>query len=394
MKCNKCGNEMPQGAKFCKYCGAKAEKVQDADLCPSCGSRLENGARFCNNCGTDVLKFKSDTQNNMYKTPSDEVNNQITDNEERAADEAVNNSDASEETSENSISDTADNETANEENPAEKAQPAEEKEHNGNTEVCPHCGTALVPGALFCKGCGRRTDESENTSGDVCKKCGKPLKPNAAFCMGCGAPVENGAASAPSQNQVKQLEKTVKKKTNPAVIVLIVLLALILCGTATLGAYIIINPDSELAALITGNDTDYSEDDRDEDRDDDDKKDEDEDFDEDDEDLDDEDYYDDDYEDEYDDDYYDDEDDYLFPSDSEYITSDYLDGLTRDEVALVRNEIYARHGYVFQTEPFKTYFGNKDWYYPDESFSESDFNSIEKANKDFIVKYEKDKGWR
>ncbi|WP_241428102.1 YARHG domain-containing protein [Clostridium sp. DJ247] len=33
--------------------------------------------------------------------------------------------------------------------------------------------------------------------------------------------------------------------------------------------------------------------------------------------------------------------------------------LSKEELALVRNEIFARHGYVFQTDPYKSYFNGK-----------------------------------
>ncbi|MDO4562995.1 MAG: YARHG domain-containing protein [Clostridia bacterium] len=87
-------------------------------------------------------------------------------------------------------------------------------------------------------------------------------------------------------------------------------------------------------------------------------------------------------------------DDYFFPSDTEYVTREFLDTLNRSEVALLRNEIYARHGYVFGSEPFKTYFEQKAWYIPDPDWTENNFSDIEKANRDLIVAYEREKGWR
>ncbi len=86
--------------------------------------------------------------------------------------------------------------------------------------------------------------------------------------------------------------------------------------------------------------------------------------------------------------------DYIYPSNKEYITKEQLDKLTKDEIALLRNEIYARHGYEFQLQQYKDYFNKKSWYRPSSSFDESMFNSIEKANKDLIVEYEIEKGWR
>lgn len=86
--------------------------------------------------------------------------------------------------------------------------------------------------------------------------------------------------------------------------------------------------------------------------------------------------------------------DYIFPSDSEYVTADDLYGKTKTEVALMRNEIYARHGYIFETEPYKSYFNSKYWYVPDKHFNENMLSKLEKENKDFIVEYEKSMGWR
>lgn len=88
------------------------------------------------------------------------------------------------------------------------------------------------------------------------------------------------------------------------------------------------------------------------------------------------------------------DDEYIFPSDRVYLTTEMLDELSKDELALLRNEIYARHGYVFNLEVYKTYFNRKSWYRPNEYFDESMFNAIEKANKDLIVEYEIEKGWR
>ena len=85
---------------------------------------------------------------------------------------------------------------------------------------------------------------------------------------------------------------------------------------------------------------------------------------------------------------------YLFPSDRRLITEKDLEGMSAEEVALIRNEIYARHGYIFQSEVYSEYFGEKDWYIPDANFTPDRLNEIETANKDFLVQYETDMGWR
>ncbi|RHV71707.1 MULTISPECIES: YARHG domain-containing protein [Clostridia] len=89
-------------------------------------------------------------------------------------------------------------------------------------------------------------------------------------------------------------------------------------------------------------------------------------------------------------------DEYILPTDTQYISESDLWGLTQEEVALARNEVYARHGYVFQNQDYQNYFSAKSWYQPDAAYQPTDdtLSKIEKANVDLIVKYEVSKGWR
>ena len=91
-------------------------------------------------------------------------------------------------------------------------------------------------------------------------------------------------------------------------------------------------------------------------------------------------------------------DEYILPySDSEYISYSDLSELTKEEVALARNEIYARRGRRFSTDTIREYFESKSWYNPTynpDDFPESIFNTYEKENINTIVKYEKEKGWK
>lgn len=94
-----------------------------------------------------------------------------------------------------------------------------------------------------------------------------------------------------------------------------------------------------------------------------------------------------------------DDDSYLYPTDNMYIREYELRGLTKDEVALVRNEIYARHGYTFSNPRYTEFFSQKSWYYPDPWLTdgadvEQYFNPYEMENKRILVQYEKDMGWR
>jgi hypothetical protein len=48
---------------------------------------------------------------------------------------------------------------------------------------CPQCGRPLVPGALFCPGCGAQARQAP--AEPVCA-CGARYKPGAVFCTSCG----------------------------------------------------------------------------------------------------------------------------------------------------------------------------------------------------------------
>lgn len=90
-------------------------------------------------------------------------------------------------------------------------------------------------------------------------------------------------------------------------------------------------------------------------------------------------------------------DDYILPTDIEYIRQSDLDKFTYDEMDYVTNEIYARHGYIFKSPDLAMYFESKPWYKGKTTSMnevEREFSTIENANLQLIVDYEKAKGWR
>lgn len=103
---------------------------------------------------------------------------------------------------------------------------------------------------------------------------------------------------------------------------------------------------------------------------------------------------------EYDDSSYDTaSDDYILPySDSTYLTEEDLDGLTKDELRLACNELYARHGRKFKDADYQAYFNSKSWYHgtvdPEDFDDTAVFNQYELVNRDFIIAYEKEKGYK
>ena len=82
---------------------------------------------------------------------------------------------------------------------------------------------------------------------------------------------------------------------------------------------------------------------------------------------------------------------YFADSDSRYLTEDDLKGLSKDDLAYARNEIYARHGYIFNDPGFNKYFNSRTWYVPRytaEEFDDSVFNDFERKNIEFIKSFE------
>ena len=83
----------------------------------------------------------------------------------------------------------------------------------------------------------------------------------------------------------------------------------------------------------------------------------------------------------------------LANSGTKLLTNDDIKGMSKHDLALARNEIYARHGRKFQTEEYSKYFSSKSWYSinPNYNYSDDDsnLNSIEVKNVQFILNAER-----
>ena len=92
------------------------------------------------------------------------------------------------------------------------------------------------------------------------------------------------------------------------------------------------------------------------------------------------------------------ESEYVFKnSSSSYISKADLSGFTADECRIARNEIYARHGRLFDDAELQAYFNSCSWYsgyIAPADFSESVLNEYEKTNLETIIDYEKEMGYR
>jgi len=79
---------------------------------------------------------------------------------------------------------------------------------------------------------------------------------------------------------------------------------------------------------------------------------------------------------------------------SRLVTSDELASVSADELTLMRNEIYARHGWIFRRQDLQEYFQRQPWYRPQGGLNRQvevnkaialNLNSFEKKNADLIL---------
>ena len=80
-----------------------------------------------------------------------------------------------------------------------------------------------------------------------------------------------------------------------------------------------------------------------------------------------------------------DESEYIFPeSSTRALTRAEVEGHTKEELRLARNEIFARHGMIFGVDDLHEYFSAKSWYNPtvpgDEFYDRVEMSMIEEAN--------------
>ncbi len=91
--------------------------------------------------------------------------------------------------------------------------------------------------------------------------------------------------------------------------------------------------------------------------------------------------------------------DYLLPeSDSRYYSEAELTSLSDWELYVARNEIFARHGRIFDNQDLREYFESQSWYEPRYTPEEFDalgdtaVNEYERANSQAILTLERNRG--
>jgi len=71
------------------------------------------------------------------------------------------------------------------------------------------------------------------------------------------------------------------------------------------------------------------------------------------------------------------------------LTKQDVENLKKGDLLIIRNTIYARHGYSFKNRPLRVFFDAQPWYIPVHKDIKSDLTDLEKKNIELLMKYEK-----
>jgi uncharacterized phage infection (PIP) family protein YhgE len=71
-----------------------------------------------------------------------------------------------------------------------------------------------------------------------------------------------------------------------------------------------------------------------------------------------------------------------------YLNYDDIYGKTKWQLRVMRNEIFARHGYIFQSSDLRKYFSRQTWYDAQYNDVTNVLSEIEKYNVNYIKGYE------
>jgi len=73
---------------------------------------------------------------------------------------------------------------------------------------------------------------------------------------------------------------------------------------------------------------------------------------------------------------------------NEELTSDFVSNLSKADIFILRNSIFARHGFAFRDKQLRMYFEQFYWYMPVFGDVKNDLTEIEKKNIDLLLRYE------
>lgn len=80
---------------------------------------------------------------------------------------------------------------------------------------------------------------------------------------------------------------------------------------------------------------------------------------------------------------------YVTNASNKLLTKSDVENLEKGDLLIIRNAIYARHGYSFKNRPLRVFFDAQPWYIPVHADIKKDFTEIEKKNIELLLRYEK-----
>jgi hypothetical protein len=80
---------------------------------------------------------------------------------------------------------------------------------------------------------------------------------------------------------------------------------------------------------------------------------------------------------------------YALNASTTLLTEKQVANLSKGDLSIIRNTIYARHGYSFKNRPLRVFFDRQTWYIPVNTNIKNAFTEVEKKNITLLLKYEK-----
>ncbi|TDQ11416.1 YARHG domain-containing protein [Pedobacter metabolipauper] len=74
---------------------------------------------------------------------------------------------------------------------------------------------------------------------------------------------------------------------------------------------------------------------------------------------------------------------------ADLLTKDQVANMKKADLFIIRNTIYARHGYSYKDQQLRAYFDMQPWYIPVSTNVKSQFTDLEKKNIALLLRYEK-----
>ncbi|MDC1194112.1 YARHG domain-containing protein [Crocinitomicaceae bacterium] len=80
---------------------------------------------------------------------------------------------------------------------------------------------------------------------------------------------------------------------------------------------------------------------------------------------------------------------YEMNASARFLTKKDIENLKRADLQIIRNTIYARHGYSYKNRIYRIFFDAQDWYIPVHTDIKKELTDIEKKNIQLLLRYEK-----